>query len=126
MLKKLKKGLKKAAKAAIPIGAAMLAAKALGRRKQNKLYEYEEGGNLSRGALPMSKRQVEGLNFPVGTNLSRMSDVATRGTIDEKDYDIFGKRIMAKGGRAGYKKGGKVRGCGVAKRGFGRAMKKGR
>ena len=126
MLKKLKKGLKKAAKAAVPIGAALLAAKALGRRKQKKLYEYEEGGDLSRGSLPMDKRQVLGLNFPAGTNLSGMSDVAARGTIDEKDYDVYGKRIMAKGGRAGYKKGGKVKGCGVAKRGFGRAMKKGR
>ena len=116
MLKKLKKGLKKAAKAAVPIGAALLAAKALNRRKQNKLYEYEEGGDLSRASLPMSKRQVEGLNFPVGTDLSGISKMAIAG----------GAGKMAKGGRAGYKKGGKVKGCGVAKRGFGRAMKKGK
>jgi len=30
------------------------------------------------------------------------------------------------GGRAGLKSGGKVRGCGIAKRGLGRAMKKGK
>ena len=33
---------------------------------------------------------------------------------------------MAKGGRAGHKSGGKVKGCGIAKRGLGRAMKKGK
>ena len=33
---------------------------------------------------------------------------------------------MAEGGRAGHKSGGKVKGCGIAKKGFGRAMKKGR
>ena len=104
MLKKLKKGLKKAAKAAVPVGAALLAAKALNRRKQNKLYEYEEGGDLSRPSLPMSKRQVEGLNFPVGTDLSGMSRLASAGSIDR------------------LKKGGRV-GVGKAKRGFGRAMK---
>ena len=105
MLKKLKKGLKKAAKAAVPLGAAMLAAKALGRRKQNKLYEYEEGGDLSRGSLPMDKRQVLGLNFPVGTDLSGID------------------KIAAAGGVANLKKGGRV-GVGKAKRGFGRALKR--
>ena len=120
--KKLKKGLKKAAPAIGLLGAAALAARGMGRRKQNKLYEYEEGGDLSRPSLPISKRQVEGLNFPAGTNLSGMSKIAARGTIDEKDYDIYGNRIMAKGGRVGHKKGGRV-GVGVAKRGFGRAMK---
>ena len=84
LLKKLGKGLKKAA----PLIAAGLGAAALGkmagRGKQRKLYEYEEGGNLSRPSLPISKRQVEGLNFPVGTNLSGMSKIAARGTIDEK------------------------------------------
>ena len=33
---------------------------------------------------------------------------------------------MAKGGRAGHKSGGKVKGCGKALRGFGKAMKKGK
>ena len=114
-LKKLRKGLKKAAKAIVPIGAAMLAAKALGRRKQNKIYNQEEGGDLSRGSLPMSKRQVEGLNFPVGTDLSGMNKIADRGSIDEKDYDVYGNKKS-------YKSGGRV-GVGIAKRGFGRAMK---
>ena len=52
----------------------------------------------------MSKRQVEGLNFPVGTDLSGISELARVGSIDK------------------LKKGGRV-GVGIAKRGFGRAMK---
>ena len=108
MLKKLGKKLKKGLKTAAPLIAAGLGAAALGkmagRRRQNKLYEYEEGGDLSRGSLPMSKRQVLGLNFPVGTDLSGMSELARVGSIDK------------------LKKGGRV-GVGIAKRGFGRAMK---
>ena len=33
---------------------------------------------------------------------------------------------LKSGGRAGLKSGGKVKGCGIAKRGFGKAMKKGK
>jgi len=48
-----------------------------------------------------------------------------------KASETFGSRndglsYMAKGGRAEYKSGGKVRGCGKALRGFGKAMKKGK
>jgi len=37
-----------------------------------------------------------------------------------------GNFSMKSGGRAGLKSGGKVKGCGIAKRGLGRAMKKGK
>ena len=105
MLKKLKKGLKKAAKAAIPVGAAILAAKAMKRDKGALT------SDMPRDMVPMKRRMVQGLNFPAGTNLSGMNEIAARGSIDDKnDY---------------YKKGGRV-GVGKAKRGFGRAMKKGR
>ena len=105
MLKKLKKGLKKAAKAAIPVGAAILAAKAMKKDKGALT------ADMPRSIVPMKKRMVQGLNFPAGTNLSGMNEIAARGSIDDKnDY---------------YKKGGRV-GVGKAKRGFGRAMKKGR
>jgi len=45
-----------------------------------------------------------------------------------KASETFGSRndglsYMAKGGRAGYKSGGKAKGCGKALRGFGKAMK---
>ena len=102
MLKKLKKGLKKAAKAAIPVGAAILAAKAMKKDKGALT------ADMPRSMVPMSKRMVQGLNFPASTNLSGMNEIAARGSIDDKnDY---------------YKKGGRV-GVGKAKRGFGRAMK---
>ena len=101
---KKKSKLKKILGAVAAAGTAALAAGALGRRKQKKIYNQEEGGDLSRGSLPMSKRQVEGLNFPVGTDLSGIS------------------RIADAGGVANLKKGGRV-GVGIAKRGFGRAMK---
>ena len=112
---KKKSKLKKILGAVAAAGTAALAAGALGRRKQNKIYNQEEGGDLSRGSLPMSKRQVEGLNFPVGTDLSGMNKIADRGSIDEKDYDVYGNKKS-------YKSGGRV-GVGIAKRGFGRAMK---
>ena len=47
ILKKLKKGLKKAAKVAIPVGAALLAARAMKRRGEMKDFLATEGGNKS-------------------------------------------------------------------------------
>jgi len=99
MLKKLKKGLKKAAKAAIPVGAAILAAKAM---KKNK---GALTADMPRSMVPMSNRMVQGLNFPASTDLSGID------------------KIAAAGGVANLKKGGRV-GCGKAKRGFGRALRK--
>ena len=102
MAKKKKSKLKKfgAALAAGLAGAALL-----GRNKGAVT------ADMPRSMVPMSKRMVQGLNFPASTNLSGMNEIAARGSIDDKnDY---------------YKKGGRV-GVGKAKRGFGRAMKKGR
>ena len=106
MLKKLKKGLKKAAKAAIPVGAAILAAKAMKKDKGALT------ADMPRSMVPMSNRMVQGLNFPAGTDLSGMSDLAAAGGAD---------KMMAKGGRVT-----KSKGAGIAKRGFGRAFKGGR
>jgi len=106
MLKKLKKGLKKAAKAAIPVGAAILAAKAMKKDKGALT------ADMPRSMVPMSKRMIKGLNFPAGTDLSGMSDLAAAGGAD---------KMMAKGGRVT-----KSKGAGIAKRGFGRAFKGGR
>jgi len=106
MLKKLKKGLKKAAKAAVPIGAAILAAKAMGGRKQKPLVPKYSGGNTT-GDANIAENIA---NFNRG-----QSKIAARGTVDEKDYDIYGNKKS-------YKSGGRV-GVGIAKRGFGRAMK---
>ena len=125
MLKKLKKGLKKAAKAAIPVGAAILAAKAMKKDKGALT------SDMPRSMVPMSKRMVQGLNVKPSDNvtaginkmakMNRFSRSGTQGGDENMDY-----LYRANGGRAGYKKGGKVKGCGVAKRGFGRAMKRGK
>ena len=112
LLKKLGKGLKKAA----PLIALGLGAAAMGRRGRANAMGNSMTADMPRSMVPMRDRMVQGLNFPAGTDLSGISKMAIAG----------GAGKMAKGGRAGYKKGGKVKGCGVAKRGFGRAMKKGR
>ena len=97
--KKIKKFLKKVA----PLAALALGATALGRRKQNKTYFDEEGGDRSdmRNYGPFSDgpnyMPRKPMTFPAG-DYSRIQD------------------YMAKGGRVGV---------GKAKKGFGRAMKKG-
>ena len=110
MLKKLKKGLKKAAKGVakvgIPVGAAILAAKAMKKDKGALT------ADMDRSMVPMNKRMVQGLNFPADTDLSGIDKLAAAGGAD---------KMMAKGGRVT-----KSRGAGIAKRGFGRAFKGGR
>ena len=98
MAKKKKSKLKKfgAALAAGLAGAALL-----GRNRDKGVMTAD----MDRSMVPMDNRMVQGLNFPAGTNLSGMSDLAAAGSIDK------------------LKKGGRV-GCGKAKRGFGRAMKR--
>ncbi len=68
--------------------------------------------DMPRSMVPMKRRMVQGLNFPAGTDLSGMNDLAAAGGAD---------KMMAKGGRVT-----KSRGAGIAKRGFGRAFKGGR
>jgi hypothetical protein len=66
--------------------------------------------DMTRDMVPMNKRMVKGLNFPVDTDYTTgINKMAT----------------MTDDGRSGVsqlKKGGRV-GVGIAKRGFGRAMK---
>jgi len=106
MLKKLKKGLKKVAKIGIPVGAAVLAARAMKKDKGALT------ADMDRSMVPMKKRMVQGLNFPADTDLSGIDKLAAAGGAD---------KMMAKGGRVT-----KSRGAGIAKRGFGRAFKGGR
>ena len=105
-LKKLKKGLKKAAKAIVPIGAAILAAKAMGKRKQKPLTPKFMGAGLDKSGAPRT-------DFISG-------DASTAENI--ANFDRGMTRIADAGGVANLKKGGRV-GVGIAKRGFGRAMK---
>ena len=102
LLKKLGKGLKKAAPVLALAGAAALAGR---KGRAAKAMQDSVTADMPRSMVPMSKRMVQGLNFPAGTNLSGIRDLAAAGSIDR------------------LKKGGRV-GVGKAKRGFGRAMKR--
>jgi len=132
--KKKKSRLKKLLKGAALAGAAVLGAKALGRRNQMKTYISEEGGDrsdmrdygpFSKGANFINKpskfvRSKTVLGKP-GINRMDTSEV----DFDYQAPDMSGYRNMDMGLEGYYKKGGRV-GCGKAKRGFGRAMPKGR
>ena len=134
ILKKLKKGLKKAAKVAIPVGAALLAARAMKRRGKMKDFLKTEGGNKSdmRSYGPFSKA-ANFINKP--SKYVRSKTVLGKPGINrmdtsEVDLDYTAPsttqyKNMDMGLEGYYKKGGRV-GCGKAKRGFGRAMPKGR
>jgi hypothetical protein len=134
ILKKLKKGLKKAAKVAIPVGAALLAARAMKRRGEMKDFLATEGGNKSdmRSYGPFSKA-ANFINKP--SKYVRSKTVLGKPGINrmdtsEVDLDYTAPstaqyRNMDMGLQGYYKKGGRV-GCGVAKKGFGKAMKKGK
>ena len=110
MAKKKKSKLKKFLKGAALAGAAALGASVLGKRNQMKDYLKTEGGDLSdmRDYGPFSSKP----NYVPGpSKYVRSKTVLGAPGIDRiQDY---------------YKKGGRV-GCGVAKKGFGRAMPKGR
>ena len=107
MAKKKKNRLKKFLKGAALAGAAALGASALGKRNQMKTYLSEEGGDRSdmRNYGPFSDRP----NYTPPGTLKRAMTFPAGDYSRIKDY---------------YKKGGRV-GCGVAKKGFGRALKKG-
>jgi len=106
MLKKLGRKLKKGLKKAAPIKALAGAAALAGRKgRAAKAMQKSTTADVGRSQIPMADRMVQGLNFPAGTDLSGMSDLAAAGSIDR------------------LKKGGRV-GCGKAKKGFGRALRK--
>ena len=119
ILKKLKKGLGKAAKVALPVGAALLAAKAMKRRNADVEMDLPKSDIVRTTLNKMTSNDAYSDDTMPG-NLSRDMGIKRKqfmpGVVD----------YMAKGGRAGHKSGGKVKGCGIAKRGLGRAMKKGK
>ena len=133
ILKKLKKGLKKAAKVAVPVGAALLAAKAFKNRGTDT--GLTDGKFLASGAAggaSLAKQDRMAKAIKAMTSNDAYSDDTMPGNLS-RDMGIKRKQFMpgivdymAKGGRAGHKSGGKVKGCGIAKRGLGRAMKKGK
>jgi hypothetical protein len=151
ILKKLKKGLKKAAKVAIPVGAALLAARALKRRNTDTglsgTSDYspnKDDGFLASGAAggaSLAKQDRQAKAIKAMTSNDAYSDdtkPSNLGTMRSRRGTVLGKLGINRfddgnmyqgakdGGRIGKKSGGKVRGCGIAKRGLGRAMKKGK
>ena len=106
MLKKLKKGLKKAAKVAVPVGAALLAARALKKRN-------------ARNAMMNSATSNDGFsNDFIGKLAPEGPLIMNDGFIKP---GVIGDGYAAKGGSAGRKKRSTI--TGVAVRGFGRALK---
>ena len=144
ILKKLKRGLKKAAKVAIPVGAALLAARAFKNRGTDT--GLTDGKFLASGAaggasLAKQDRMAKAVKAMTSNDaysddtmpgmLSKSMGRNRRGTVLGKlginRFDDGNMYQGAKdGGRIGKKSGGKVKGCGIAKRGLGRAMKKGK
>jgi len=140
ILKKLKKGLKKAAKVAIPVGAALLAARAFKNRGTDT--GLTDGKFLASGAaggasLAKQDRMAKAVKAMTSndaysddtkpSNLGNMrSTPRKRNMYSPNDFGLGPYDGAKDGGRIGKKSGGKVRGCGIAKRGLGRAMKKGK
>ena len=140
ILKKLKKGLKKAAKVAIPVGAALLAARAFKNRGTDT--GLTDGKFLASGAaggasLAKQDRMAKAVKAMTSndaysddtkpSNLGTMrSTPRKRNMYSPNDFGLGPYDGAKDGGRIGKKSGGKVRGCGIAKRGLGRAMKKGK
>ena len=109
MLKKLKKGLKKAAKVAVPVGAALLAARALKKRNARN----------ARNAMMNSATSNDGFsNDFIGKLAPEGPLIMNDGFIKP---GVIGDGYAAKGGSAGRKKRSTI--TGVAVRGFGRALK---
>ena len=100
---KIKKGIKKVAKAGIPVGAAILAAKALKKRN-------------ARNAMMNSATSNDGFAAPIG-KLQDNSFIDNDGFISPDSFEIGAAK---KGGSAGRKKRSTI--TGVAVRGFGRAL----
>mgnify|MGYP005994476041 FL=1 len=106
MLKKLGKKLRKAAKAVVPVGAALLAARALKKRN-------------ARNAMMNSATSNDGFAAPIGP-LQDNSFLPDDGFITRNNP--YGEGGAKKGGSAGRKKRSTI--TGVAVRGFGRALRK--
>tara|TARA_Y100000361_G_C10951226_1_gene233882 strand:- start:224 stop:544 length:321 start_codon:yes stop_codon:yes gene_type:complete len=103
MAKKKKSKLKKIGAA---LAAGLAGAALLGRNRDKGVMTAD----MDRSMVPIDKRMVQGLNFPASTDYTTGINNMARMTADGRS------------GVSQLKKGGRV-GVGIAKRGFGRAMK---
>ena len=118
ILKKLKKGLKKAAKVAIPVGAALLAARAMKRKGEMKDFLATEGGDRS------DMRDYGPFTKAARTMPTKRRD-SILGKLGINNFDDGNLYQPAKnGGRIGKKSGGSVKkSMGKALRGGGKVMR---
>jgi hypothetical protein len=132
ILKKLKKGLKKAAKVAVPVGAALLAAKALkGRGTDTGLTDgkFLASGAAGGASLAKQDRMAKAIKAMTSNDAysddTKPSNLGTmRSTPRKRNMYSPGDGLdsyMAKGGRAGKKS--KPKSIGKALRGGGKVMR---
>ena len=95
---------------------------------------------VKKASVPVGRMRGAGTDESAIAGQKKRADYATNSRINalntsegppsiDNPYNtrvIKGGRRFKDGGRTGLKSGGKVRGCGIAKRGFGKAMKKGK
>jgi len=143
MASKIKKALKKIGKAALVAGAGYAAMKGLKNRKvgkENEEYLKTEGGDksdmrdygpYSNKAAPKtrSNASIAG-DFISKINNPKNMESGMQMSNDLVNYKLPSRtRTPIKADNSGiikqYKSGGRVKGCGKALRGFGKAMKKG-
>jgi len=130
ILKKLKKGLGKAAKVALPVGAALLAAKAMKRRNADVEMDLPKSDIVRTTLNKMTSNDAYSDDTMPGMLSKSMGRKRRDSILGKPGINRFDDGNMYQGakdgGRIGKKSGGKVKGCGIAKRGLGRAMKKGK
>ena len=139
---KLKSALKKIGKAAAVAGAGYLAMKGLKGRKENDAYLASEGGDKSdmRDYGPYSNKAAPKTRSNAsiaGDFISKINNPKSMESGMQMSNDLVSsklpsrKRVSLEQGMSNidttpikqYKSGGRVKGCGIAKRGLGRAMK---
>ena len=135
ILKKLKKGLKKAAKVAIPVGAAFLAAKAMKNRKDKADLGSTEDGKGGIDTILKAKQAMTSndaysddtmpgmLSKDMGMKRRRRDSILGKPGINRFD-DGNMYQPAKNGGRIGKKSGGSVKkSMGKALRGGGKVMR---
>ena len=144
MASKIKKALKKIGKAAAVAGAGYLAMKGLKNRRQKNAdvemglpkADMKDYGPYSNKAAPKtrSNASIAG-DFISKINNPKNAEYGMQFSNDLVNYKPTGrKRVGLEQGMSNidmtpikqYKSGGRVKGCGKALRGFGKAMKKGK
>jgi len=97
-----------------PVAKPVVKSVPVGRMRGTGSDEAAIAGQNKRAAYAQSMRAPKNVMGPFDYMQPRRSSVMASPDLNTGAFDI------------GFKKGGRVKGCGIAKKGFGRAMKKGR